>query len=44
MQAGDVNQTWADVIRLNIDYNYCSQTNVKDGVKSFVNCFITYNN
>ena len=42
MQAGDVNQTWADVSKLKNDYNYKPRTSVEKGVESFINWYKTY--
>ena len=42
MQAGDVNQTWADVSRLQKDYNYKPNTSVEKGVEAFVNWYKIY--
>lgn len=35
MQPGDVNQTWADVTKLQNDYNYKPKTAVDMGVEAF---------
>ena len=35
MQAGDVQQTWADVSSLQKDYNYKPNTSVEKGVEAF---------
>jgi len=42
MQAGDVRQTWADVSRLEMDYNYRPNTSVEKGVKAFINWYKMY--
>jgi UDP-glucuronate 4-epimerase len=42
MQAGDVNQTWADVSKLKNDYNYKPNTSVDKGVEAFINWYKTY--
>lgn len=42
MQAGDVNQTWADVSRLQKDYNYKPNTSIGKGVKDFINWYNSY--
>ena len=42
MQAGDVRQTWADVSRLERDYNYRPNTSVEKGVKAFINWYKMY--
>ena len=42
MQAGDVHQTWADVSRLQNDYNYKPNTSVNEGVEAFINWYKTY--
>ena len=42
MQAGDVPQTWADLIPLE-KLGYKSTTDIEKGVKEFVNWFIAYN-
>ena len=42
MQAGDVNQTWADVSRLQKDYNYKPNTSVVKGVEAFINWYKMY--
>lgn len=44
MQAGDVHQTWADVSKLQNDYNYKPNTSVDKGVESFVDWYKTYYN
>ena len=44
MQSGDVHQTWADVSRLQNDYNYKPNTSVDKGVESFVDWYKTYYN
>ena len=42
MQAGDVHQTWADVSRLQKDYNYKPNTSVDKGVEAFVDWYKAY--
>lgn len=42
MQAGDVNQTWADVSRLQKDYNYKPNTSVNQGVEAFIDWYKIY--
>ncbi len=42
MQAGDVNQTWADVSRLEKDYNYKPNISVVKGVEAFTDWYKTY--
>ncbi|AOR26752.1 capsule biosynthesis protein CapI [Formosa sp. Hel3_A1_48] len=42
MQAGDVNQTWADVSQLQKDYDYKPLTSVDDGVGAFVDWYKFY--
>lgn len=42
MQPGDVEKTWADTISLHNDYNYKPNTNIQDGVDSFVSWYISY--
>ena len=44
MQPGDVKRTWANVNDLIKDYNYKPSTNIKDGVREFVNWYKEYNN
>ena len=44
MQPGDVKRTWANVNDLIKDYNYEPSTNIKDGVREFVNWYKEYNN
>lgn len=44
MQAGDVNQTWACVNNLKLDYKYKPNTSVDAGVKLFINWFKKYYN
>jgi UDP-glucuronate 4-epimerase len=39
MQPGDVNQTWADVSKLQKDYNFKPNTSVNEGVKAFINWY-----
>ena len=42
MQAGDVNQTWADVSQLQKYYDYKSSTSVDQGIEAFVNWYKSY--
>jgi UDP-glucuronate 4-epimerase len=42
MQAGDVHQTWADVTKLQKDYNYKPNTSVDKGVEAFINWYKMY--
>ena len=42
MQAGDVNQTWADVSKLQNDYDYKPNTSVEKGVEAFINWYKMY--
>ena len=42
MQAGDVNQTWADVSQLQKDYDYKSSISVDQGIEAFVNWYKSY--
>lgn len=42
MQPGDVEQTWADVDQLINDYDYCPNTSIKAGVKSFIKWYKEY--
>ncbi len=42
MQPGDVNQTWADISRLQKDYNYKSNTSVNKGVEAFIDWYKSY--
>ena len=42
MQAGDVNQTWADVSQLKHDYNYQPKTSIKTGVNQFITWYKQY--
>ena len=44
IQPGDVEKTWANVDDLMNDYNYKPSTNIKEGVKEFINWYIHYNN
>ena len=39
MQAGDVQQTWADVSNLGNDYGYCSKVTIIEGVIEFINWY-----
>ena len=42
MQAGDVNQTWANVARLKTDFDYQPSTALEVGVEAFVNWYKAY--
>ena len=42
MQAGDVNQTWANVSSLINDYNYEPNTSIESGIKSFIDWYKGY--
>ena len=42
MQEGDVYQTWADVSRLQKDYNYKPNTSVDKGVQAFIDWYKKY--
>jgi len=42
MQAGDVNQTWANVARLKTDFDYQPSTTLEVGVEAFVNWYKGY--
>ena len=42
MQAGDVQQTWADVSRLQEDYHYKPNTSVEKGVEAFIDWYKMY--
>ena len=42
MQAGDVNQTWADVSLLQKDYGYNLNTSIVSGVMAFINWYKSY--
>ena len=42
MQEGDVYQTWADVSRLQKDYNYKPNTSVDKGVQAFIDWYKMY--
>ena len=44
MQAGDVNQTWANVGHLITDYNYKPSTPLETGVEAFVDWYKAYYN
>ncbi|MRH99176.1 NAD-dependent epimerase/dehydratase family protein [Kriegella sp. EG-1] len=44
MQPGDVTKTWADVDNLIQDYDYRPNTNINDGVGSFVKWYRNYYN
>jgi UDP-glucuronate 4-epimerase len=41
MQAGDVFKTWADTTELTENYNYSPKVNLGDGVKMFINWYLT---
>lgn len=42
IQKGDVEKTWADVSDLINDYDYCPSTNIKLGVKNFIDWYKAY--
>jgi UDP-glucuronate 4-epimerase len=42
MQAGDVHKTWADVSRLQNDYNYKPNTSIEKGVEAFIDWYKMY--
>ncbi len=42
LQPGDVPKTWADVSALSKDHNYQPETPIDQGVKNFVDWYITY--
>ena len=42
MQQGDVNQTYADVAKLENEFNYQSKTPIKVGVSRFVDWYKEY--
>ncbi|OBQ54098.1 NAD-dependent epimerase [Tamlana sp. s12] len=42
MQPGDVERTWANVDELINDYDYRPNTSIKEGVKSFIDWYISY--
>jgi len=42
MQPGDVEKTWADTTQLKTDFNYKPNTNIKDGVQSFINWYKSF--
>jgi UDP-glucuronate 4-epimerase len=42
MQPGDVSQTWADTTDLKKDFNYEPNTDIKQGVGSFVEWYNDY--
>lgn len=44
MQAGDVHQTWADVLQFKNDYSYKSKTPVKKGISMFINWYKEFYN
>mgnify|MGYP003665075507 FL=1 len=41
MQDGDVFKTWADTTELTENYNYSPKINLNDGVKMFINWYLT---
>ena len=42
MQAGDVNQTWVDLSKLQNDYDYKPNTSVYKGIENFINWYKMY--
>ncbi len=42
MQAGDVEQTWADTTNLEKKYGYKPSTSIKEGIKKFVKWYFKY--
>ncbi|TXD81354.1 NAD-dependent epimerase/dehydratase family protein [Subsaximicrobium wynnwilliamsii] len=44
MQAGDVNQTFANIDALKADYKYQPKTSIKEGIASFVDWYNSYYN
>lgn len=42
MQPGDVEKTWADTTALKKDFNYIPKTNIKVGVKKFIDWYKQY--
>jgi len=44
IQAGDVNQTWASVEHLKMDYDYVPSTALEVGVEAFVDWYKAYYN
>ena len=42
MQLGDVPKTYADINELKSDFDYEPKTNIKVGIKSFINWFCNY--
>ena len=42
MQLGDVPKTYADISGSNLDFNYIPATNLKVGIKSFINWYCNY--
>lgn len=42
MQPGDVTKTWADVQDLMNDFDYCPKTDVKEGIKKFIDWYKNY--
>ena len=44
MQMGDVPATWADSSLLNNLTNYSPETDIKEGVKNFIEWYLNYNN
>ena len=43
MQQGDVPKTYADINNLVEDYKYSPNTNIRAGIKNFINWFLKYN-
>ncbi len=43
MQQGDVPKTYADINNLVEDYKYSPNTNIRAGIKNFINWFVKYN-
>lgn len=44
MQPGDVERTWADVKDLQEDFGYAPNTPIEEGVKAFVDWYLSYKN
>jgi len=44
MQDGDVIQTWADISKLQSDYEYDTTTSTEEGVKAFIDWYKSYYN
>ena len=42
MQLGDVPKTYADINELKLDFDYKPKTNIKDGIKCFINWYLNY--